>query len=261
MAGMTASFRTGRTPGGCVPGAAAVLTAPGGRDVGACSGRAGVLGLSVQRGAQQVLPRLEVPAVHAGHPVVGEHVGQDVRGAAQQLAARGRVGRLGPAAPARVVLVLVLARVEAEAHALLGDGRACGLALDDARRLAEWSAPEETPPWLYFLTPAQTDAYEGLCQVHLGRSATAVPALDRALAGLGPAYPRDRALYLTYLAAAHVQAGQPEVACVAAAESLALAARSASPRSVHRLRVLRTAMDRWTSLPCVQDLDEQLLTA
>jgi len=71
---------------------------------------------------------------------------------------------------------------------------------------------------------------------------------------------RDRALYLTYLAAAHAMARQPDEAAAVAADALTLASATQSPRSLQRIVTLRRQMEPWASLPAVRDLDERLHT-
>jgi len=64
----------------------------------------------------------------------------------------------------------------------------------------------------------------------------AIPPLERALMGFPDYWPRDKALYLTWLADAHLDAGEAERAAAIAGNALTLATRVASVRPIARVR-------------------------
>ena len=79
----------------------------------------------------------------------------------------------------------------------------------------------------------------------------AIPPLERALAAFPDHWARDKALYLTWLADAHIDAGNGEEADAITETALKLASRVASVRPLARVRevserlaVLRTPAGR-----------------
>lgn len=151
-----------------------------------------------------------------------------------------------------------LSRVEAESLAGTGDRTAAEQALDQITLAAGRPRSERDPSWTYFIDAGQIAAYKGVVYMRLGDGPAAEVALREALDALQPSFVRDRCLYLTYLAAAHLQQRQPEIAAAVAADAFRLATETDSPRSITRLRHLRRGLDAWPSLPAVQELDELL---
>lgn len=153
-----------------------------------------------------------------------------------------------------------LTRVEAEALAATGDRAGSEEALERVQVAAARPRSERDPSWTYFISDGQIAAYRGVCYVRLGQGRHAEVALREALAVLQPSFTRDRCLYMTYLAAAHLQQGQPDLAASVALSALGLAVETGSPRSIQRLQDVRRGLDRWDHLPGVMELHELLLT-
>lgn len=151
-----------------------------------------------------------------------------------------------------------VSRVEAEALAAGGDRRGAEQALERVERAAARPRDERDPAFTYFIDAGQIAAYRGVAYVRLGDGLRAEAPLAAALDGLQPSFVRDRALYLTYLAAAHALQRRPEEAAGVAADALALASATQSPRSVQRIATLRRQLEPWASLPAVRDLGDRL---
>lgn len=90
------------------------------------------------------------------------------------------------------------------------------------------------------------------CHLELGRASDAVEAFGVVLADLPADYHRDRGQYLARLAQAHIMAEQPEPACIAAEESLAIAISTGSGRTITELRIMTKKLARWMSQPMVE---------
>lgn len=149
-----------------------------------------------------------------------------------------------------------LTRVEAEALAANGDQAGSERALERVAAAAALPRTERDPSWTYFIGEGQIAAYSGVCFVRLGNGARAEAALAAAVDALPPTFTRDRCLYMTYLAAAHVLQKRPDVAASTAAAAFELAVATDSPRAMQRLRDLRGDLDRWGTLSSVQELDD-----
>lgn len=126
------------------------------------------------------------------------------------------------------------AAVQATAHASIGDAYAALAALKQAEQAAA-GAHEPLWPWLFPFDPAKHAAYLGACATRLGLPRTAVPALRDALAGLGPAPTKTRALVLADLAASHRAMGDHEQAATPADQARAIGQACGSTRVARRL--------------------------
>jgi transcriptional regulator with XRE-family HTH domain len=134
---------------------------------------------------------------------------------------------------------LALQRV-AYAAARAGAARECERAIAAADRQYGRRDPADEPPWLYWLTDSEYAALSGRCFAVLHRPRLAVPLLSHGLAGIRQ--PRPVALYTTWLAEAHLDAGAPERAAELAADALPAAVRSGSVRAAARVRSLHSRL-------------------
>ena len=132
---------------------------------------------------------------------------------------------------------LFLERV-AWAHARVRARGATERALGRVEKTFGQRTPTDDPPWTYWLTPEEIDVMAGRCYVELGLTDRAIPILARAVAAYDEERPREAALYLSWLAEAHVQAGDLEQAAALAGQVLDLTHRTASARTVERVRHL-----------------------
>ena len=104
-------------------------------------------------------------------------------------------------------------------------------------------------------------AYRGVAFAVLSLPEPAQAALGQALAGLDPTYTRDRAFFLTYLAASLEQAGEAAEAARVSIQTVDLLEQTSSGRAASHLRALHTRLRRAApDVPEVRDLGERLLT-
>jgi predicted Zn-dependent protease len=98
----------------------------------------------------------------------------------------------------------------------------------------------------------------GRCLTRLGQPLAAIPVLHRALAGFDDAQARDKALYMSWLAEAYLNAGEIGTAAAVASDVLALSAGIASARPAQRLRVLVARLEGQSAVPAVAALLDQV---
>jgi hypothetical protein len=146
-------------------------------------------------------------------------------------------------APARTMALLESRR--AWSHAVAGDARNAAHALDRAREILTRDDRSPSPHWSGWVDSTELDIMTGRVWAVLHRPERAIPPLEKALAGFPDHWPRDKALYLTWLADAFLDANEPERAAAVAANALTLAARVASVRPIARVREVT---DRLTDL-------------
>lgn len=91
------------------------------------------------------------------------------------------------------------------------------------------------PDWAGRVDQTELDIMAGRCWSTLGDHARAVPALEGALARYDDTHARDKALYLTWLADAHIDANGIEQAAAATGQAIALCADVASARPRERI--------------------------
>jgi tetratricopeptide (TPR) repeat protein len=93
-------------------------------------------------------------------------------------------------------------------------------------------------PWLFPFDGAKLAGYLGTCATRLGLSKTAIPALDDALNGLGPARTKQRALIVADLAINHRALGHDDQAKELADEARAIGVERGSEKVLRRIRQL-----------------------
>jgi tetratricopeptide (TPR) repeat protein len=127
-------------------------------------------------------------------------------------------------------LPALLAARRARVLAALGEEAACRAALDEAERALAAADGAQEPSWIGWFDAAQLSAHAGLALLALGRPQEASPYLERALDGLGPAYPRDRCAYTVAAATARVRGGDAEGGRALAVAAARMAGHLESPR-------------------------------
>jgi transcriptional regulator with XRE-family HTH domain len=193
------------------------------------------------------------PAAAGGtYPVAGggtyASAARDPR-AALELARQGyRLARPTASATTRALLLHRVAFTAARA----GQRRACEQALAGAERAFERRDPERDPAWLYWFDDAELTAMTGRCYAALGRPRVAEPLLRAALADRR-IRSRARALYAGWLAAAQVDTGDVERACVTARTALLTTVRVGSVRALRQVTALHPRLVPLRSLPAVRD--------
>jgi hypothetical protein len=127
------------------------------------------------------------------------------------------------------------AAIEAIAQAGAGDADATLAALKRAET-AVAKAHDPVWPWLFPFDAVKLAGYVGACATRLKLPRTALPALQEALDGLGPARTKQRALVLADLAANQRAVGDDDQARELAAEAHAIGVERSSPKVLRRVR-------------------------
>lgn len=161
----------------------------------------------------------------------------------------------GPDAPsgARVLLAQRLAW----AHAAEGQHRAARAALEVAEGHLREPDGVPVPDWAAWADEREQRIIAGRCWAELGRPLRAVPILESVLAEYEDSHARDKALYLTWLAAAYTDAGEVEAAALTTARALDLSANVASTRPARRAAVILQRLEPHRALPAVRELLER----
>jgi hypothetical protein len=94
----------------------------------------------------------------------------------------------------------------------------------------------------------------GRCWTELHRPLRAVPAMEAAMARYEDEHARDKALYLTWLADAYLDAGEAEPATAALGRSLELSGSVASARPQQRISAVMGRLEAYKTAPGVADL-------
>lgn len=170
-----------------------------------------------QHGQAQHYTQLGLKAAHAaqdrqvGANILGfAAIQASVRGdgaAAEALARTGLAGGRGQLTPA--VESSLHSRL-AMARARLGDVDGVSAAVDQAEEILSQSDPDAEPDWIYWYTLADLHGGAGDAYLWANQPATAVPHLRQAAEGTPDEFARDRAIWLSVEATAHVLAGDLE---------------------------------------------------
>jgi hypothetical protein len=153
----------------------------------------------------------------------------------------------------------LLATQRARSHAMAGDAKSCGRALNDAERHLDNAAAATTDTaGIYYFDEATFQAQAATCWVFLRQPLKARPLIDSALHRMSPPFLRDRAIYYVRSSEAHLQANDLDMACVELRSAADLAERSQSMRAVRTIRSVRAAMSRHDAEPRVKALDSHL---
>jgi tetratricopeptide (TPR) repeat protein len=122
------------------------------------------------------------------------------------------------------------------AYAVAGRASAAERALDQAAAAVNEPTSGPEPDWVFWVDPLEIDIMTGRCFAELGRPARAVPVLEDALARYDDIHSRDKALYITWLARALLDADEPERAAAVTEHALDLASGVGSVRPGKRIR-------------------------
>ncbi|WP_147403986.1 XRE family transcriptional regulator [Nocardia panacis] len=147
-------------------------------------------------------------------------------------AADAACAALRQGAPGTAVAMLQSRRAWSLATA--GDESGAARALDVAR--SGLDGGDDSPSWCSWMNHAELDIMAGRVWSVLRRPERAIPPLQRALEGYPDAWARDKALYLTWLADAYLDAGDRAQALDTAEQAFALAGNVASVRPLVRVR-------------------------
>lgn len=104
--------------------------------------------------------------------------------------------------------------------------------------LAEENDGRESPPYLYWVNSEELQIMESRVHTELHHPLRAVPQLREVLAGYDVTRAREMALYLSWLAVAYADAGEPEESVAIAERVVSLSAEVASARIADRVQVV-----------------------
>lgn len=127
------------------------------------------------------------------------------------------------------------AAIEATAYASAGNADDTFAALKRAEN-AVAQTHDPLWPWLFPFDGAKLAGYVGACATRLGLPKTAIPALDDALDGLGPARTKQHGLILADLATNHRALGHDDQAQALAEEAQGIGVERGSEKVMQRLR-------------------------
>jgi tetratricopeptide (TPR) repeat protein len=119
-------------------------------------------------------------------------------------AAAGAKGALGATQRAAIAGTL------ASAYGRGGDVEATARAVDRAFSLAEQTRPAEDPAWIYWFDRAELTGKAGSAFLHAGDATRAIPHLEHAVSTVAGSVGRERILWTTRLATAHLRSGNAE---------------------------------------------------
>ncbi|WP_031487614.1 helix-turn-helix domain-containing protein [Streptomyces bicolor] len=131
-------------------------------------------------------------------------------------------------------------------------------ALEAARTaLDKRQTDEPQPDWAAWVDETELDIMTGRCWAELRRPLRAVPILERALARYDDAHARDKALYMSWLADAYLNADEVEAAAAVTSRALDLSVGVASVRPRQRLNPVLDQLRPYGHLGAVQNVLEK----
>ncbi|MGI5212888.1 helix-turn-helix domain-containing protein [Plantactinospora sp. CA-290183] len=110
------------------------------------------------------------------------------------------------------------------------------------------------PDWVYWVDQEEAEIMTGRCWTVLRRPLRAIPVLESVLGRYDDTHARDKALYLTWLADAYLDANEIEQGCATATRAARLSADVASVRPRQRIAALLDRLNPYAALPCVAEL-------
>jgi tetratricopeptide (TPR) repeat protein len=134
--------------------------------------------------------------------------------------------------------------------------------LDIAQAALRESSDRPEPDWVYWVDELEHEIMTGRCWAALRRPMRAIAALEKVLRDYEDTHGRDKALYLSFLADAYLDANELEQACAVASRAIDLSAGVGSIRprmriesvmrrvngSAQCVRELRAKVQQWLSL-------------
>lgn len=197
----------------------------------------------------------QLPQIADACEIKPERVGRLARGQGS-VTTYEKIAKIGRDAPSSV-RALLHERL-AWAHAKAGQPKETEEALSEAEEaLGERDGERPAPHWSSWVDDRELQIMKGRCWTELRRPLRAVPVLEEALSGFDGTHARDKALYLTWLAHAYLDAGEVEHSAVVVGTALDLAAGVGSVRPRQRARELLTRLSPHRSLTPVADLLER----
>lgn len=136
-------------------------------------------------------------------------------------------------------------------QAIAGDADRAGRALDEAAAAIAAPGRAAEPDWVFWVDDTEIQIMAGRCWTELHRPARAIPALEEALARYDDTHARDKALYLTWLAHAYLDAGEVEHAATTVDTAIDLTAGVGSVRPGERIATVVRRLRPHSRVPAV----------
>jgi transcriptional regulator with XRE-family HTH domain len=140
------------------------------------------------------------------------------------------------------------------AHAIAGHADQSAEHLDLSETALQQPAQGPEPDWVFWVDDVELQIMTGRCWSVLHRPLRAITALEAALARYADTHARDKALYLTWLAQAYLDANEIDHACAVAGRAIDLVTGVGSVRPLHRITSLMSRLDEHQALPAVAEL-------
>lgn len=139
------------------------------------------------------------------------------------------------------------------AHARSGDADRADRGLASAAEAINTTTDDSEPDWVFWVDEVEVSIMTGRCWTELRRPDRAVPVLEWALSRYDDTHARDKALYLTWLAQAHIDGGHIEQAAATVDRAIDLTAGVGSVRPGERVGTVLRSLRPHTSVPAVAD--------
>ena len=172
-----------------------------------------------------------------------------------------RSAQSGARPHASATMRALLAERVAWAHARAGETRHTERALALVETEYDQRRPADDPSWVYWLDPDEITVMAGRCYVELGHPDRAIPLLSGVLERYDERQARESALYTSWLAEAHLQAGDVDQAAHLAGRTLDLSSSTSSSRGDDRVALLRSRLDPYAAVPAVGTFLDRCATA
>ena len=139
-------------------------------------------------------------------------------------------------------------------YATAGMADKAARALDSAQNALNSASEHTTPDYAAWVDDNELQIMAGRCWAELRRPLRAVPLLESALGEYKDSHARDKALYLTWLVDAYLEAGEPEQAAQVTHQALDLSEDVNSVRPQQRNDAVVRRLMEYSALPAVSSL-------
>ncbi|GAA1301172.1 helix-turn-helix transcriptional regulator [Saccharothrix xinjiangensis] len=153
------------------------------------------------------------------------------------------------------VRALLLDRM-AWTHAVAGQADAADRALAEAAEVVRRQDDRPEPDWVFWVDEDEIKIMAGRCWTQLRRPLRAVPVLADVLSRYGDTHARDKAMYLTSLAHAYLDAREVEQAAAVTEHAVRLAGGVGSVRPVEKIQEVVRRLKPHRSSPAVAEAIE-----
>ncbi|MET9380823.1 regulator [Streptomyces sp. NPDC002928] len=173
-----------------------------------------------------------------------------------------RVAQQGVGTNAPPVVQALLHSVEARAHGVLGEVRACTSSLVRAERALEAARTgDEVPYWARFFDEAQLADEFGHCHRDLQQFRAAAQHAERSLQLRAPSFARSRVFCRIVLASARLGLGELDQACQLGAEAAGQAAEMRSVRAIEYVRDFERRLEPYKDAAPVRGYRDKVAAA